>query len=254
MSVGDLGEMPSSRSLLGLPVVSCEQSAIRGSMILCATQGTLGISTSSTTTDTSMMRLRLCTKPSLSQLPQRTQGVYVGAGNLPVPSKLVSRIQHWEFINMADLLPEVGLSNREGESKKLLQKRPHWVTDIWSWLHCFGTYVSVLGPCYPQAIPELMAYMSLIIRCSQDYEGLAWVSYDNMSFRRQAAASGNRNWLEVNSTYCIQFVSPGNHGETHNVSCAWRNCTSQTIAHCKGSVQTGNWEYHFKEEQPLVAV
>lgn len=55
------------------------------------------------------------------------------------------------------------------------------------------TYVSVLyGPFYPQAIPELMAYISLNICCSQDYEGLAWVRYD-MSFHRQAAASENRN-------------------------------------------------------------
>ena len=92
MSVGDLGEMPSSGSLMGLPVVSCGQSAIRGSTISCTTQGTLGISTSSTTADTSTMWLRLGTEPSLPQLPQRTQGVYVGAGNSPVSSKLADRI------------------------------------------------------------------------------------------------------------------------------------------------------------------
>ena len=70
---------------------------------------------------------------------------------------------------------------------------------IWSWLHCIGTYVSGLSPFYLQAIPELMAYMSLIIRCSQDYEGLAWVHYI-MSFQLQAVVSGNKSWLEVNST------------------------------------------------------
>ena len=69
----------------------------------------------------------------------------------------------------------------------------------------FGTYVEVLAPFYPQAIPELMAYVPLVIRCSQDYKGLAWVRYD-MSFHRQAAASGNRNWSKVNSSlYSICF-------------------------------------------------
>ena len=145
MSVGDLGEMPSSGLLMGLPVVSCGQSAIMGSTISCTTQGTLGISTSSTTTDTSTTWLRLGTKPSLSQLPQRTQGVYVGAGNSPVPSKLADWIRRWEFIDMADLLPEVRLSDREGEAEKLLQKRPCCVTDIWSWLLFWDIRVST-GP------------------------------------------------------------------------------------------------------------
>ena len=143
MSLGDLGEMLSSGSLLGLPVVSCGQSAIRGLTISCTTQGTLGI----LTTDTSMTWLCLGAKPSLSQLPQRMQGVYyVGAGNSPVSSKLADRICCWEFINMADLLPEVRLSNREGELEKLLQKRPRCVTDIWSWLHCFGLTCQYWAP------------------------------------------------------------------------------------------------------------
>ena len=68
-------------------------------------------------------------------------------------------------------------------------------------------------------------------------------------FRRQAVVLGNRSWSDVN----ITLTSLGNHGGTHNVSCAWQNRTAQTIGHCKGSVQTGNCECHFKEEQPLVA-
>ena len=55
------------------------------------------------------------------------------------------------------------------------------------------------------------------------------------------------------TTHSIKFVSLGNHGGIRYVSCAWRNHIPQTNAHCKGSAQTGNWECHFKEEQPLVA-
>ena len=117
------------------------------------------------------------------------------------------------IIDMANLLPEVRLGDREGEPEKLLPRRPHCITDIWLWLHCFGTYVSVLGSSFPEAVPELMGYMSLIIRCCQDYEGLAWVHYD-MAFCQQAAASVNRKWLEVSSTlYSIYFTGKfrGNH-------------------------------------------
>ena len=226
---GVLGEMPASKALQGLPVISSTQAmstvVVRVPNSAEATPGKCR-----TTTDASMTWSRLGSQPSIWEAPQHTQGVYVGAGNSPVSSKLADRIRHWEFIDMADLLPEVRLSDREGEPEKLLQRRPRCVTDIWSWLHCFGTYVSVLGPAYPQAIPELMAYMSLIIRCNQDYEGLAWVRYD-MSFRRQAAASGNRNWSEVNSTlYSVCFTG---HEGTLSASYAWRNHILQITVLCK---------------------
>ena len=89
-------------------------------------------------------------------------------------SELAEKICQWdlEFVDVADLLPKVRLSDREGEPERLLPRRPQCITDIWFCLNCFGTYVSILGPLFPQAIPELMAYMSLAIRCSQDYDGL----------------------------------------------------------------------------------
>ena len=146
MSVGNLSDMASTSTLLGLPLASSD-SVIRGSMALTSTtQGTLGCSTLGMLTETLTTWLRLGSKPSLLQLPQCSQGVYVGAENLAVSSKLTKQICRWEFINMTDLLSEVRLSDREGESEKLLQRRPWCVTDIWSWLHCFGTHVSVLAP------------------------------------------------------------------------------------------------------------
>ena len=140
MSVGNLGDMPSSSSLLELLVASSSQSVVRGLMIPSDTmQSTLGFSTSSLSAKTSITWLRLGDEPSLSQLPQCTQGVYMGAGNSPVSSKLAEQVRRWEFIDMADLFPEVRLSDRDGESENLLQRRPRCITDIWSWLHFFGT-------------------------------------------------------------------------------------------------------------------
>ena len=81
MFVGDLGELLSSGMLLGLLVMSCSQSVIRDSTIPCMTQRILGILMLNMATDTSTMWLRLGTEPSLSQLPQRMQGVYVGVRN-----------------------------------------------------------------------------------------------------------------------------------------------------------------------------
>ena len=87
----------------------------------------------------------------------------------------------------------------EEQSKERRVKQGRKVTDISTWVQCFGTYVAVLVPAEPLVVPELMAYMGIILRVSQDYEGLDWVRYDS-AFQRQAALSGNRKWLVVNGT------------------------------------------------------
>ena len=58
----------------------------------------------------------------------------------------------------------------------------------------------------PGAVPGLMAYMVSIIRVSQEYEGAGWVAYE-AAFRRQAAATGQRDWSGFNtSLYTICFT------------------------------------------------
>lgn len=135
-------------------------------------------------------------------------GVYVGEGMAPVPKKLAEKIHRWEYVEMGELLPEFWAGPKEeGESKSTQSRRPRKVTDITTWAQCFATYVSVLGPRNPAAVPELMAHMTNILRASQDFEGLAWERYD-AAFRRQAAAMGNRAWSRINgSLYSICFSS-----------------------------------------------
>ena len=119
--------------------------------------------------------------------PKPPSGVCMGDGLSPVPAKLVAKIRRGEFVEMGELLPEFN-------------------GDILTWLQCYGMYVSVLAPSQPDLIPKLMSYMSLIIRVSQDYSGLAWVRYD-AAFRRQAALTGNKRWSVVNSSlFAINFT------------------------------------------------
>ena len=80
------------------------------------------------------------------------------------------------------------------------------MTDIFTWIHCYTAYVSVLASRYQGVVPELMAYLVTITHLSQDFSGLAWVRYD-ATFRRQAAITGNRKWSQINpSLYSICFM------------------------------------------------
>ena len=80
------------------------------------------------------------------------------------------KIRRWEFVDMGELLPEFSQRDNETAAKRpWMAKKPRQVTDIFSWMQCFTTYVSVLGPAYPEAVPELMAYAATIIRVSQEF-------------------------------------------------------------------------------------
>ena len=46
----------------------------------------------------------------------------------------------------------------------------------------------------------LMAYLTHIVRVSQDIEGMAWVNY-SMAFWHQAAITSNRQW-SVHNLLC----------------------------------------------------
>ena len=141
--------------------------------------------------------------------PHSLSGVFIGDGLSPVPAKLVTKILRRDFVEMGELLPEFHALSRDedGASRSDTKSHRSWsVTDILTWLQCFGTYVGVLAPSQPDLVPELMSYMSLIIRVSQEYSGLAWVRYDS-AFRRQAALTGNKRWSVVNSSlYAINFT------------------------------------------------
>ena len=82
-------------------------------------------------------------------------------------------------------------------------------------------------------VPELMAYMGIIVRASQDYAGLGWVRYDS-AFRHQAAFSGNKQWTVVNGTlFTLNFAGR----PTGMKRCELCHATSHSESEC---TQNGN--------------
>ena len=123
-----------------------------------------------------------------------TEGVYIGEGLPPVPSKLAKKIRAGEFVEMGELLDTK--EEGEPECKKRCGRR---VVDIFTWLQCFGVYVSIRGVQSPTSILEFMAYMSMIVRVNQEYAGMAWLNYDTL-FRKHAALRRDTKWSVINTT------------------------------------------------------
>ncbi len=194
--------MPSREALEGLPVV----------------EGSLPAGTKPTEVawigSNHVNQMAPATQTVTNLLPQAndslalpSDGVYVGDGLAPVPAKLAARIRRGEYIDMGELLPEFWSNLREEESEARRGRRGRKVTDIFTWLQCFTSYIAVRALASPLLIPELMAYMAMVVRVSQDYPGLAWVRYDAV-FRRQAALTGNTRWSVINSSlYTMCFTA-----------------------------------------------
>ena len=199
--------MPLIESMLGIPTVSlagtsasshCVSTATTASMASAATMSsaaTLTMVSAGTHANASMFCNLL---PSLGQSKEMSlsTGIYVGEGLLPVPAKLAEKITQWEFVEMAELLPEFwsSLASREPGANLAPQqsasRRKRAVMDIATWIQCFAMYTSVMSTPHPQAVP---------------HPQVAWVTYD-AAFRRQALITGNRQWSKVNpSLYSICF-------------------------------------------------
>ena len=93
-------------------------------------------------------------------LTRPLEGVYLGEGVPPVPSKLAVRIRRGDFMEMGELL-WAGPRDDEPSSSQDHSSRSHRsrkVTDIFTWLQCYGVYVSTRATAAPNLIPELMAH------------------------------------------------------------------------------------------------
>ena len=135
-------------------------------------------------------------------------GMFLGEGLVPLPEKLVQRIINLEFVEMSELMPESWLAAEGGDvdvsgQTKVVslfpRRRRAPVTDIMVWVQCFAAMVGVLSTKHPDKVPEFMAYLSLIVKCSRDYEGYGWVLYDR-AFRRQVAVTKDLHWSKLNPT------------------------------------------------------
>ena len=117
-------------------------------------------------------------------------GLFLGDEIMPIPQKIVRKFLTLEFVEMRLLLFKSWISDLDSSShcchSKHENKKQSQVTNIFTWLKCYGAMVGILASRYPQKVAELMAYQSTIIKCHTDFEGVAWVTYDR-AYHRQAA-------------------------------------------------------------------
>ena len=136
--------------------------------------------------------------------------VVVGSTSLQVALKLAEKIWKGEFIDMHELSP-ARLGAAEPTLYDLLSqekpKKPRYAHSIEEWVVCFNTYISVIALREPQWVPDLLAYSSLVIQASRDYNGTPWRAYD-IHFRKQAVAMKLIKWGEKDPSLWLSYFAP----------------------------------------------
>lgn len=132
--------------------------------------------------------------------------VWVGEGLPTIPKRLHDKIIGWEFVDLAELKPAGPLDslNPEPDPQKFVilpglevaRAKKKQVHDIHTWIQCYAIYVAVMAKTHPEAVPDMLAYMLVIMRAQQEYEEPAWRLYDE-AFRDKAASTGNKKWALI---------------------------------------------------------
>ena len=142
------------------------------------------------------------------EVTARAGPVQMGAGLLSMPSRLVEKIRRREFVDLAEFPPAApeGLSPVSNLADQVLivqaadlKKSQRRIADIAMWVRCFILYTRVVAMDRPDRVPELLAYMDVIIRASQRFVWPSWVEYDTR-FRQEAAGDEQRSWAVVDAS------------------------------------------------------
>ena len=196
-----------------------------------------------------------CDRPvvSLGPLDGLNQPFILGPGRPPIPSKIISQILDFKFIEMHELIPE-NLENPSNEVATFVfdgrsivpttassTRKKGDNVDIITWVECFTSFLSVMTTYHPARARDLLAYMALIIRIAKQFPGRCWYNYDR-AFRLHAAASNLTNWSQINpdsyhyhTSVAVQTSTPpssGRHREPRGDQYATTICKSWNSGAC----------------------
>ena len=129
----------------------------------------------------------------------------VAGSIVPVPAKLVQRIQALEYVEMRELLPDnIALAERLATLPPgLAAPKPPGERDIGgdralaTWVSSFATYVAIVAQAHPERVADMLAYLRLVVREASKFGGNGWLTYDAVFRRNHEGPSEPWNTLDA---------------------------------------------------------
>lgn len=124
---------------------------------------------------------------------------------VPIPGRLVCRIQALEYVDMRELLPDnLALAERLAALPQgLAPPKPPGEREIAgdkaliTWVSSFATYVAIVAEAHPSRVGDMLAYMRLIVREASKFGGNGWLTYDTVFRRNQVGLSTPWNHIDA---------------------------------------------------------
>ena len=176
---------------------------------------TLQLTTTSTTT--APLSASASTKPTGTTEPKQKQAPYRVANSIvPIPGKLVKRIQALEYVDMRDLLPDnIALAERLAALPSGLappkspgEREIGGDQALLTWVSSFATYVAIVAEVHPERVGDMLAYLRLIVREAGKFWGNGWLTYDSVFRRNQEGLSAPWNVLDA-SLHQVYIANQG---------------------------------------------
>lgn len=124
---------------------------------------------------------------------------------VPIPAKLVRKIQALEYVDMRELLPDnIALAERLAvlptgcaPPKQPGGREIGGDRALLSWVSSFATYIAVVAEAHPGRVNDMLAYMRLIIREASKFGGTGWLTYDAVFRRNQEGTPAPWSYLDA---------------------------------------------------------
>lgn len=168
-----------------------------------------------------------------------SERISIGPGLPTIPRKLLEKMHHWEYIDLAELLPQTSAHDAATPEVdphrfvlfpgcEFIKPKKCNIESITEWVKAFAIYTAAMGKKFPEAVPEMLAYQLVIVNASEQYDGIYWRCYDT-HYRVNAAATGNRQWSHLDIDLYTRFFT----GRAKTVaSCAFCDSTSHNAEQC----------------------
>ena len=165
---------------------------------------------------------------------------------VPIPAKLVQRIQKLEFVDLRELLPDnLALSEKlEALCVAHASNPEQWeITKIVTWTSCMATYIASVAAAHPERVRDMLAYMHLLVREGHKYGSSGWLKCDLIFRKNNSRPSARWDHLDPSQsllTMAILLASPAitvRSWTTQSMTVHWphlssrKYCPSQREAH-----------------------